>query len=152
MWWSLRGSNPWPPACKAGALPSELRPHIRIHPCYTICTTIYHFWFAKCLSSPWYRQSNCFILENSFGLTNDGSLYLSIISPSINTLLTNWEQKNLFSLFDFKPSLHSTNPIRLYPYLFRFFIICSTSFFTFMYFSSSTSIAYNAQGMESNFL
>ena len=25
-WWSLRGSNPPPPACKAGALPDELRP------------------------------------------------------------------------------------------------------------------------------
>ena len=27
-WWSLSGSNRRPPACKAGALPSELRPHI----------------------------------------------------------------------------------------------------------------------------
>ena len=26
--WSRRGSNPLPPACKAGALPTELRPHI----------------------------------------------------------------------------------------------------------------------------
>ena len=25
--WSLAGSNRWPPACKAGALPAELRPH-----------------------------------------------------------------------------------------------------------------------------
>ena len=25
-WWSLAGSNRWPPACKAGALPAELRP------------------------------------------------------------------------------------------------------------------------------
>ncbi len=24
--WSRRGSNPWPPACHAGALPAELRP------------------------------------------------------------------------------------------------------------------------------
>ena len=29
MWWRLRESNPWPPACKAGALPAELNPHIR---------------------------------------------------------------------------------------------------------------------------
>ena len=28
-WWRLRESNPWPPACKAGALPAELNPHIR---------------------------------------------------------------------------------------------------------------------------
>ena len=26
IWWSLAGSNRWPPACKAGALPAELRP------------------------------------------------------------------------------------------------------------------------------
>ena len=26
-WWSLTGSNRRPPACKAGALPAELRPH-----------------------------------------------------------------------------------------------------------------------------
>ena len=28
-WWSLSGSNRRPPACKAGALPAELRPHFR---------------------------------------------------------------------------------------------------------------------------
>ena len=29
-WWRIRGSNPWPPACKAGALPAELIPHIKL--------------------------------------------------------------------------------------------------------------------------
>ena len=28
LWWRLRESNPWPPACKAGALPAELNPRI----------------------------------------------------------------------------------------------------------------------------
>ena len=28
VWWRLAGSNRWPPACKAGALPAELNPHI----------------------------------------------------------------------------------------------------------------------------
>ena len=28
-WWRIRGSNPWPPACKAGALPAELIPQAR---------------------------------------------------------------------------------------------------------------------------
>ena len=28
-WWRLAGSNRWPPACKAGALPAELNPHIQ---------------------------------------------------------------------------------------------------------------------------
>ena len=27
-WWRWRDSNPWPPACRAGALPAELHPHI----------------------------------------------------------------------------------------------------------------------------
>ena len=26
-WWRWAGSNRWPPACKAGALPTELHPH-----------------------------------------------------------------------------------------------------------------------------
>ena len=26
-WWRVPGSNRWPPACKAGALPAELTPH-----------------------------------------------------------------------------------------------------------------------------
>ena len=28
LWWRLAGSNRWPPACKAGALPAELNPRI----------------------------------------------------------------------------------------------------------------------------
>ena len=27
-WWRLAGSNRWPPACRAGALPAELNPHV----------------------------------------------------------------------------------------------------------------------------
>ena len=27
LWWRVPGSNRWPPACKAGALPAELTPH-----------------------------------------------------------------------------------------------------------------------------
>ena len=33
FWWRLAGSNRWPPACKAGALPAELNPHI----VFTVC-------------------------------------------------------------------------------------------------------------------
>ena len=33
LWWSARGSNPWPPACKADALPAELALH-----CMVTCT------------------------------------------------------------------------------------------------------------------
>ena len=31
FWWRLAGSNRWPPACKAGALPAELNPQIFFH-------------------------------------------------------------------------------------------------------------------------
>jgi hypothetical protein len=31
-WWSRTGSNRRPPACKAGALPAELRPHLSAYP------------------------------------------------------------------------------------------------------------------------
>ena len=30
IFWRLGDSNSWPPACKAGALPAELNPHIRV--------------------------------------------------------------------------------------------------------------------------
>ena len=30
FWWRWGGSNSWPPACKAGALPAELHPHVRV--------------------------------------------------------------------------------------------------------------------------
>lgn len=29
-WWSRRGSNPLPPVCQTGALPSELRPRMNV--------------------------------------------------------------------------------------------------------------------------
>ena len=29
VWWRWGGSNSWPPACKAGALPAELHPHMQ---------------------------------------------------------------------------------------------------------------------------
>ena len=28
LWWRWRESNPWPPACRAGALPAELHPRL----------------------------------------------------------------------------------------------------------------------------
>ena len=30
IWWRWWGSNPWPPACRAGALPAELHPRFRV--------------------------------------------------------------------------------------------------------------------------
>ena len=31
LWWRWWDSNPWPPACRAGALPAELHPHKRLY-------------------------------------------------------------------------------------------------------------------------
>ncbi len=31
LWWRLAGSNRWPPACRAGALPAELNPHESVY-------------------------------------------------------------------------------------------------------------------------
>ena len=36
-WWRWWDSNPWPPACRAGALPAELHPHM------------FHKWWMKSL-------------------------------------------------------------------------------------------------------
>ena len=40
LWWRRGESNSWPPACKAGALPAELRPQIwlRYFPQYFVAT------------------------------------------------------------------------------------------------------------------
>ncbi len=40
IWWRLRESNPWPPACKAGALPAELNPRFKLPQNWTIL----NFW------------------------------------------------------------------------------------------------------------
>ena len=37
-WWRWWDSNPWPPACRAGALPAELHPHKR---CFSFFSTFF---------------------------------------------------------------------------------------------------------------
>ena len=63
MWWRLAGSNRWPPACKAGALPAELNPHIRRNQIHTlrICLAFKPnalLWL--CFSSPHQSRFACF--------------------------------------------------------------------------------------------
>ena len=45
--WRWRDSNSWPPACKAGALPTELHPHG--------CGAIFDCFFISLVSSRWAR-------------------------------------------------------------------------------------------------
>ena len=45
LWWRWRESNPWPPACRAGALPAELHPRLG-------------FWRSM-ISKNWTARSEC---------------------------------------------------------------------------------------------
>ena len=42
LWWRWWDSNPWPPACRAGALPAELHPHMLLRKLIVLRTWI-HF-------------------------------------------------------------------------------------------------------------
>ena len=45
LWWRWWDSNPWPPACRAGALPAELHPHIFILGfCFFLLSKILQNW------------------------------------------------------------------------------------------------------------
>ena len=49
-WWRWWDSNPWPPACRAGALPTELHPHR----CVSRSSLLVYFFQV----SPWKSNSN----------------------------------------------------------------------------------------------
>ena len=42
-WWEQQGSNLWPPACKAGALPAELYSHFSFNRCLRLTRFPYGF-------------------------------------------------------------------------------------------------------------
>ena len=48
IWWRWWDSNPWPPACRAGALPAELHPHF-IGFCFS---PYFRLWESRSLCSP----------------------------------------------------------------------------------------------------
>ena len=49
VWWSARGSNPWPPACKADALPAELALQL---------------WWPVRDSNPWMYAWKAYVLSH----------------------------------------------------------------------------------------
>ena len=49
LWWSARGSNPWPPACKADALPAELALQL---------------WWPVRDSNPWMYAWKAYVLSH----------------------------------------------------------------------------------------
>ena len=79
FWWRWWDSNPWPPACRAGALPTELHPHVGImqndewwmqnfgwksfafSPSYLVSHCSLHYSF------PWaFRRVSKYILHSAF--------------------------------------------------------------------------------------
>ena len=58
-WWRWWDSNPWPPACRAGALPAELHPHI-------VC--IMHIGFCFLLLLRFKKGSFTFLSFRSVGI------------------------------------------------------------------------------------
>ena len=47
-WWRWWDSNPWPPACRAGALPAELHPHNKCKVHNAECRIIRICFFSLC--------------------------------------------------------------------------------------------------------
>ena len=47
-WWRWWDSNPWPPACRAGALPTELHPHISLWDFALLLQKILQNWTTNC--------------------------------------------------------------------------------------------------------
>ena len=83
LWWRWGGSNSWPPACKAGALPAELHPHffqgLRIAILFPSL-----FKLLKVLLEP-------SKLNNALSLTNE--LWLTGVQRFIPTFIVSLERR-----------------------------------------------------------
>ena len=80
-WWRWWDSNPWPPACRAGALPTELHPHI-----------VLGFYFEYpylSLVSPLQISPS----RDSFDL----SLLPRVLAPALPAVTQNWTTSEAYS-------------------------------------------------------
>ena len=73
LWWRWWESNPWPPACRAGALPAELHPHrfgyhlfflvtyrsLKIEQQVDFCFPLVQHYFTRRLSFVWFVLPIC---------------------------------------------------------------------------------------------
>ena len=62
LWWRWWDSNPWPPACRAGALPAELHPHIK----WFVVFSVYFrevFYFAG--RPKWTRTTDLVLIRHA---------------------------------------------------------------------------------------
>ena len=66
-WWSQAGSNRWPPACKAGALPAELCPHIgELHWLALVDSNHRPHPYQGCALTSWAKGHHCLLALVSF--------------------------------------------------------------------------------------
>ena len=92
-WWRWRDSNSWPPACKAGALPTELHPHVTFKNllqsflCYKQSFFLFIF-FGKS------QRTDFLLLERRWSSRTFRYGYLVTTSPQLLTLpstaASNW--------------------------------------------------------------
>ena len=96
-WWRWWDSNPWPPACRAGALPAELHPH-KLN--YWVLLSPYSTYRVKGFES---RPAFCACLSLAEGFRLPP---FSSSSLQLNSLLP-------FHDFDLARGKHEVSPIRL---------------------------------------
>ena len=107
-WWRWWDSNPWPPACRAGALPAELHPHLNINrfslslpfsnlwsgfystPSASVSIELFSRTVSRKVSSP--LQS----LTSVFGMGTGGPSAFITLTFSI-TSIGHWKLNNIIS-------------------------------------------------------
>ena len=105
FWWRWWDSNPWPPACRAGALPAELHPHF-IGFCFFTFLFQSLEWISPLhdrvsieLSSRTVSRkvfSPLQSLTSVFGMGTGGpSAFVTLTNSSVNHYSLNIEQHNL---------------------------------------------------------
>ena len=58
-WWRWWGSNPWPPACRAGALPAELHPRFRVAFAFSKISQALACWSLKIEQQKFHTRFLC---------------------------------------------------------------------------------------------
>ena len=81
VWWRWWDSNPWPPACRAGALPAELHPHLseewRVKSEEVFLSSFFSFLSLGFAFSPFFSHRSGFL----HSLTVSALSYFPVQSP-----------------------------------------------------------------------
>ena len=89
-WWRWTGSNRWPPACKAGALPAELHPHIQLNIGH-LSSVVLPFLFPVESSFPFSSQ---FFMKRKWSLVTQTSNAHTLYAPIGPSKLNNTNNSN----------------------------------------------------------